>query len=89
MEEGHFQNHFKVYPNPSQGHVTVAFNSETEHYYTIHLVDITGRGITTYSGTASEGKNETELDLGTIEAGMYQVIFILDGKREVKKLIIQ
>ena len=28
-------------------------------------------------------------DLGNIEAGMYQVIFILDGKREVKKLIIQ
>jgi len=79
----------KLFPNPTKGFVTIAFDSETEHSYIINLVDIIGRNITSYSGNAIEGENETGLNLGHIESGLYQVIFTLDGNREVKKLIIE
>jgi len=78
-----------VYPNPAQNSVTLNFNSYTSCSYTIDLVDITGRKLTTYRGNASEGENTRELDIESIEAGMYQVVLILDGKREVKKLVIE
>ena len=77
-----------IFPNPTKGSVTLAFESRTILSYTIDLVDITGRKLATYRGNASEGENTRVLDLESIEAGMYQVVLILDGKREVKKLII-
>jgi hypothetical protein len=77
-----------VYPNPAQNSVTLKFNSYTSCSFTIDLVDITGRKLATYRGDASEGENTRELDVESIEPGMYLVVLNLDGKREVKKLII-
>jgi hypothetical protein len=77
-----------VYPNPAKNSVTLEFNSYTSSSYAIDLVDITGRRLVTYRGNAGERENTIELDLESIEAGMYQVVLTLDGKREVKKLII-
>jgi hypothetical protein len=77
-----------VYPNPAQNSVTLEFSSYTSCSCTIDVVDITGRKLATYRGDASEGENTRELDIESIEAGMYLVVLNLDGKREVKKLIV-
>jgi hypothetical protein len=89
QDESHHSLNLTLVPNPAKELVKVLFNSETAHSYTIDLVDVFGKRITTYSGNAGEGKNETELDLRNIETGLYMVILILDDKREAKKLVIE
>jgi hypothetical protein len=71
----------KVYPNPSNGNVTISFESEAQKE--VMLYDITGRLITKSTVSVSEMK----LDFSDQPAGMYFLRIVTGGKQVLTKLI--
>ncbi len=78
-------NKFKVYPNPANGLVNVAFKKEADNY-TISLLDFNGRLV--LSQTSSE--KEISININAVKAGMY-MLMISDnmGSSAYQKLIVQ
>ena len=81
--------HFNLYPNPATNRVTIEFQSETENSFIIEVSEITGRKLNSNRGNSSFGTNTRELDLEGIDPGIYLVALTLDGKTELKKLVIK
>ncbi|MBQ3739520.1 MAG: DUF4465 domain-containing protein [Bacteroidales bacterium] len=72
----------KLYPNPTQGQVTLNVKSQGFEY---EVYDMMGQ-------TLLEGQSETPtvvLDLGRLSKGMYLVSVVAEGKRWLHKLAIQ
>lgn len=88
-EDEELNMNFMLYPNPTERNVTLSFNVEGDRSYIIEIVDMTGRKIFSFEGKSSLGKNTRELSLENIVPGMYQVALILDGNKEMRKLLVR
>jgi Secretion system C-terminal sorting domain len=62
-----------VYPSPTKNQATVQFDTENELPATIQVFDLTGRLVLVQEAVTVKGTNVTELELGTLEAGVYSV----------------
>lgn len=74
----------KVFPNPSQGRVTVQFNEVPVAGSKIEITDVSGRKIVSrIISTTSE-----EFNLSNQAPGLYFVKTIINSKEDIKKLIV-
>jgi hypothetical protein len=60
-----------LYPNPTQGSLTLQFQSAAEATETVRILDVAGRVVSTQAITTVEGRNEVALDLVAQPAGVY------------------
>ena len=76
---------FALYPNPNKGNFTVQFNSATTNDIEIGVYDIRGRSIfqKVFSNTGFFSQN---IDLNSVESGVY-VVTARDGDKKVVKKI--
>jgi hypothetical protein len=63
----------ELYPNPTQGTLTVATTVETETHTMLEVLDLTGRRVASRNVTLETGRNELQLDLTVEPAGVYFV----------------
>lgn len=75
-----------VYPNPSNGQITLDFNHENERV-NIRVLDISGRLV--YKAVYTGLKNKLQLDLGIEESGVYFMNLQSGTEKTVQRLIIQ
>ncbi len=78
---------FKIYPNPNNGNFNVQFASNSGNEVQVSVHDMGGRQIfnKTYQSASLFDQN---LNLSTVQTGMYMVT-VQDGERkEVKKIIV-
>jgi hypothetical protein len=77
-----------IYPNPSQGQITISINNIPKAQRAIVKVYNTA-GIVQYQFSAEleRGDNLLKRNLGSLKAGTYQVIIEVNGKRIVQKLV--
>ena len=80
---------FKVYPNPAQDHVTLAFSSNDEGKFNVRLMDMTGRTILNEDHNAVMGDNQFEFNLTTIAKGAYILILQKGDQTQQAKIIVQ
>ena len=78
---------FTLYPNPSNGEVTVSFETENNAKIKFDIVDLNGRVITIDEGDAIVGINNIRLDLSFLENGMYMLMINIDGKVYHEKIV--
>ena len=81
-------NNFMIYPNPNKGNFNISFVSNTENEILIELHDIRGRSIfnSKFQNTGTINQN---IDLGSLQSGIY-LVSVLDGNsKEVQKIIIE
>jgi subtilisin-like proprotein convertase family protein len=81
-------NNFSIYPNPNNGQFTVNFDSNSGSDIKIVVVDMQGREVfkKSYQNTGVFNQN---VELGSVQAGVY-LVNVQDGnKKEVKKIIIE
>lgn len=77
---------FKIYPNPANHEVTIAYNLTQSANITIF--DLMGRAILTR--TLSADRNTLAIDLNQISEGTYLVqVQLTDGNKTIKRLVIQ
>lgn len=82
-------NAIHVYPNPSQGKFTLAYESENTGYYFIEISNTLGKVIKTESWQISNGKNRIELNLEDYGKGMYFISIIGQGGQVAKRVVLR
>jgi len=75
-------------PNPAKDFVELKFESDYDKYWKIELYDKNGKRIKTNSHYANAGKNSFEMDLNTLESGIY-FISVYDGETFYKRKLIK
>ena len=65
--------HALVFPNPSQGRMTLLYNSPQDADYMLKVTDLTGRVLQRESLAALRGSNRHEINLGHVAKGVYML----------------
>lgn len=77
----------ELYPNPTNGKVTVRFNSKTNQNCKLLVTDITGRDVWQEQFDAKEGLNEYEFDLNDLSEGVY-LIHVKNSDGEMTQRVV-
>jgi hypothetical protein len=77
-----------LFPNPANDLLNISFISEMDEEYTLNIIDITGRCISSYTKNAVEGENETQLDLRDLKQGVY-IVQIKKGDKLIQANIVK
>jgi len=78
-----------VYPNPTDGRMTVEFNSNESGKYRLTVISLTGTVVMDKFIDAAEGTNSDNLDLTSIAKGMYILRLNGEGVNEQKRITLQ
>ncbi len=79
---------FVVYPNPASDELTVNFNA-TNDEYTISIMDLQGRIITTKCLTSLNGSQYVSFDVSNLAKGSYVVNVSSNGVKSIKNIVIK
>jgi hypothetical protein len=75
-----------LYPNPVAGtSTTLVVHAESNEKLQVNIFDMHGRLMLAKSIMTQQGENPIELDLGTMEAGIYTIA--VQGKEQVNRFI--
>jgi len=80
---------FNVYPNPAEGLVTIAFNSDKVNSYSLKLVDIMGRVIKSEVDNSVSGENIHIMNLEGISKGVYMMLLQQGDTIYKSKLLVE
>lgn len=78
-----------LYPNPTEGAVTLTFELPEVQVYQVQCFDGTGRAIKTQKGEGKKGENQILLDLGPESPGLYVVKLSAGKLQEIRRVILQ
>jgi len=79
-----------AFPNPSQGQVTLQYNSPDESSYLMKVTDLTGRMLMHENLSAREGLNRHEINLSDVAKGVYMLsLENTAGEKIVIRLVIE
>jgi hypothetical protein len=76
------ENDFMIYPNPTQGNVTIKGSFATDA--TMLVVDQAGRAV----ASSRSLSDETSIDLSRVQKGMYSVIITNKGSKTMKSITV-
>jgi plastocyanin len=81
----------QISPNPvaSMGHLMFQFNAESQGEMKVQLYDVNGKMILQADMQAVQGLNNGHLHLGTLPAGIYNAIFLMDGMKETYRIVVR
>lgn len=77
------------YPNPFSGTTTVPFTLPAASDVSLFVMDAMGKIVYTDGGFYPEGDNTFVLDLGSFATGVYYYGIVVDGQRQMRKLIVK
>ncbi|MDF7819489.1 glycoside hydrolase family 9 protein [Runella sp. MFBS21] len=78
-----------VYPNPSEGPISIKYQSSMAENINFSLVDLRGNIILNHKKFAEKGLNVFELDLSQEKAGLYLIQLKGSVETQVQKVMIQ
>ena len=81
-------NNFMLFPNPSDNITTVAFQGMQGAYIHIELVNLLGEIVYTGSYNSKSEFDHINIDVSTLNSGIYNLIFRVDESIVTKKLQI-
>jgi hypothetical protein len=80
---------FTVFPNPTTGEATVAFELPAEQAFQLQVFDMSGRMVYDQNAAGLEGENAIPVRLNGLAPGVYILDFQTEGLRKQKRLVIQ
>ncbi len=77
-----------VFPNPSDGDVTISYQLNTNAKVNFKLMDYLGREVlTTKNGERTEGTNSEQLNIANLASGIYLLIANINGENQTIRII--
>ncbi|MFT7080789.1 MAG: hypothetical protein ACI9CP_000106 [Cryomorphaceae bacterium] len=70
---------FDVFPNPSTGAVNLKYEAGVKGLVNVRVFDMVGKAVADFNMTVNEGANFLNLDLSSLDKGIY-VIEVLEGQ---------
>lgn len=89
IEEEVLNNSFQVYPNPTNGNLTVTFNTSKANDVIIRLTDMKGNEVYRESKNQINGEYKTTIDLSNQAKGIYLVTLITGEGVVNSKIIVE
>lgn len=89
VEELGFSSEVSLFPNPTQGNATLAFDSKKAGDLTISILDAQGRMINWFNTNTVEGGNSIDLNTNNYASGVYQVVLSNSNGSHLTKLIVE
>ncbi len=84
------ENNFSLYPNPASSSSTINFFLTADAIVSLSLSDLAGRTlINLEEGNLAAGNHGQQLNLNHLSSGAYIIWLVVNGKPEVKKLVVQ
>jgi len=80
------QNQIKVFPNPVQQQVNVAFDFSEIQNVEVNLIDVLGRRVNNL-GVNNYQNEQIQVDLSNYTNGIYYLVFDIEGTKVVKKIV--
>ncbi|MEO8150180.1 MAG: T9SS type A sorting domain-containing protein, partial [Bacteroidia bacterium] len=77
-----------LYPNPANDQLTVSLTSDANQTSHISIIDMLGHTALSTESELSEGDNKVEIDLTTLQNGVYFVQVICNGDKTMQKLVV-
>ena len=77
------------YPNPFSGRTTVPFTLPNDAPVTLFVMDAMGKIVYTANGYFPAGDNTVSLDMSDFSTGIYYYGIVVDGQRQMRKLIVK
>lgn len=77
-----------LYPNPTQNHTTLQYNTNTPEAATITLLDLSGKTMLINNEYATEGTNEFGIDTDQLPAGIYLVRLQTPTQSFTERLVV-
>lgn len=78
-----------IFPNPSQGNLTITLESDDNQTSTIDVVDLMGRNVLHLVKDVTEGSNTIALDLNSFADGIYFVKTNTNGDISSNKIVLK
>lgn len=79
---------FSVFPNPTNGKMTVSYNAENSKAVIFEVYDISGRLVLAETETTNNPIKEKELNIGQLESGTY-ILYIIKNETKYAYRIIK
>lgn len=76
-----------IYPNPSQGDITLSYELMKTGQYRIDILDVSGKLVYHETNTLNEN-GQIQFDLNLLKRGVYQLMLSNEQQRYVKSLVI-
>jgi hypothetical protein len=89
IDENWNNEHFTVYPNPTDGLINIKLVNFTEKDFSVEIYDITGNKVYSEQIVCSSNKFEKSIDLNNLSKGLYYMKFISEEKISTRKITIQ
>jgi hypothetical protein len=86
--EAHALSNFTLFPNPTQGQITLNFNLSQTSKVQLLITDTAGRLIRQEEMTLDQGLQQREVDASRFVPGIYFVHLITKGERVAKKFVV-
>jgi len=80
-------NGLRLYPNPTNGNISLEFNSSGSDYLSYEVYSVTGTLLLRASLFINDGITEEEIDLSQMEAGIYFIKIKGSAFEETRKII--
>ena len=77
-----------IYPNPTQGALSVEFNTFESKETNIKIIDLTGKELMNMPMNLEKGNHTIELDLSSLANGVYFINIQQNGSVQTEKLVI-
>ncbi len=82
---------FNMAPNPVSrdvGHLMFQFNSDRDGEMKAMVIDAVGKTVMKLDLSAEKGINSGHIHMGDLPAGIYTIVFSMDGLRETKRVAV-
>ncbi|MDN5205105.1 T9SS type A sorting domain-containing protein [Fulvivirgaceae bacterium BMA10] len=76
---------YKIYPNPVKDYVKIKFTNNSSQTLTIQLTDVLGR--TVHTNRYDQYEFDEEIDMGSLNEGVYLMHFVLEDKRVTERIL--
>lgn len=79
----------ELYPNPAKDALHVSFNTINSQPYDIKLYDLVGKVVSEWLGMTASGTNVIELNIESINAGIYFFSITTGTEQQTQKLVVE
>ena len=89
----HIINGLSVYPNPTNGPVSISFDSRSTEIGMINIYNVLGQRVNTFSHKIFAGENSAKWNLDSssgdiVPNGTYLVEVIVNGERSIQRVAV-
>ena len=76
-----------IFPNPTNGNVTIQINANTQGAAMVHVYNMVGSNVRILSQGLNTGTNNINVEMGNLPSGVYTAVVVVGNQRFTQKIV--